>query len=309
MKTAFLFPGQGAQYPGMGKDLWEASAAVKGLFELASDTTGMNLTKLIFEGTEEELKATDKQQVAITVVDLAAATVLKEHGVRPDAVAGFSLGEFSALCEAGVVTIKDAIRIVRARGEIFERVSRSLDSPTGSPGMAAVVGLEFDKLMAALKGIEGVYPANYNSPTQIAISGTARGLDAAEAALKSAGARRVIRLKVSGPFHSPLLDEARTALGAFLETIQFSDPRIPLYQNVAGKRTVLAVEAKKLSVEQVVSTVRWVDVERSLLADGIERFIEVGPGAVLAGLLKGVAENSPCLAAGKIEQINQIIGG
>ncbi len=203
MKTAFVFPGQGAQYPGMGKDLWETSSAVKDLFQLASDTTGVNLTKLIFEGTEDDLKATDRQQIAITVVNLSAATVLREHGVRPDAVAGFSLGEFAALHEAGVVSLKDAIRIVRARGEIFERVSRSLDSPAGSPGMAAVVGLDFDKLTAALKGIDGIYPANYNSPTQIAISGTAKGLDAAEAALKAAGARRFIRLKVSGPFHSP----------------------------------------------------------------------------------------------------------
>jgi [acyl-carrier-protein] S-malonyltransferase len=269
----------------------------------------MNLTKLIFEGTEEELKATDKQQVAITVVNLSASAVLKEHGVRPDAVAGFSLGEFAALHEAGVVSLKDAVRIVRARGEIFERVSRSLDSPTGSPGMAAVVGLDFDKLTAALKGIDGVYPANYNSPTQIAISGTAKGLDAAEAALKAAGARRFIRLKVSGPFHSPLLDEARNAFGAFLETIDFSDPKVPLYQNVTGRRTSTSTEAKKLSVEQVVSTVRWVDLERTLVAEGVERFIEVGPGTVLAGLLKAVAEDKPCLPAGKIEQINQIIGG
>jgi [acyl-carrier-protein] S-malonyltransferase len=309
MKTAFVFPGQGAQYPGMGKDLWETSSAVKRIFELASETTGINLTKLIFEGTEDELKATDKQQVAITVVNLSAAAVLKEHGVRPDVVAGFSLGEFAALHEAGVVSLKDAVRIVRARGEIFERVSRSLDSPTGSPGMAAVVGLDFDKLSAALKGIEGVYAANHNSPTQIAISGTAKGLDAAEAALKAAGARRIIRLKVSGPFHSPLLDEARNAFGAFLETIEFSEPKVPIYQNVTGKRTGSAVEAKKLSVEQVVSTVRWVDLERNLLADGVERFIEVGPGAVLAGFLKAVCEDKPCLAAGKIEQINQIIGG
>ena len=308
MKTAFLFPGQGAQYPGMGKDLWEGNPAVKDLIRLGSDVTGMDLEKLIFEGSEEELKETDKQQVAITAVSLCAGVILRQGGVRPDAAAGFSLGEFAALCEAGVLTVEDTFRTVKARGEIFAEVSRALTSQTGGPGMAAVVGLGYDAVAKVLDGIDGVFIANYNSPTQIAISGTADGLTAAEEPLKEAGARRVIRLKVSGPFHSPLLDDARRQFAQFLTGVSFADPKIAVYANVTGAMTATGAAARELCVRQVVSTVRWVDEEKNLIDAGIKRFIEVGPGTVLAGLLKALGGEAVCLPAGTLEQIRQITG-
>jgi [acyl-carrier-protein] S-malonyltransferase len=309
MRTAYLFPGQGAQYPGMGKDLWQASDKVKDLYRLASDTTGIDLAKVIFEGSEDDLKQTDLQQVAITVVSLAAASVLAEKGIRAAAAGGFSLGEFSALCTAGVLTLEDTLRTVKARGEIFARVSNALASGEGGPGMAAVVGLSFEQVAEVIEGIDGVFVANYNSPTQIAVSGTGAGLDAAEGPLKEAGARRYIRLKVSGPFHSPLLEEARKEFGEFLKSVDFSDPRIPVYSNVTGARTESGSQAKDLCIRQVVSTVRWVDEERSLIEDGIDGFLEVGPGTVLAGLMKRLDETKVCLPAGTIDQINAIAEG
>jgi [acyl-carrier-protein] S-malonyltransferase len=309
MKTAYLFPGQGAQYPGMGKDLWQTSDKVKELFQLGSDATGMNLTRVVFEGTEEELRQTDVQQVAITAASLAAATVLEEKGIAADAVAGFSLGEFAALCTAGVLTQEDTLRTVKARGEIFARVSNKLATGEGGPGMAAVVGLSLEQVTEVLNGIEDAFVANYNSPTQIAISGTGSGLEAAEAPLKEAGARRYIRLKVSGPFHSPLLEEARREFGEFLQDLSFAEPRVPVYANVTGTRTKTGSQAKELCIRQVVSTVLWVHEEKSLVQDGIDRFLEVGPGAVLTGLMKRFDDTKQCLPAGTIDQINAIAEG
>jgi [acyl-carrier-protein] S-malonyltransferase len=308
MSTCFLFPGQGAQYPGMAKDLYEASAQVKELFTLASDTTGMDCKRLLFEGSEEELKATDNTQVAVTLASVAAAAVLKERGITPAGCAGFSLGEYAALCEAGVIRLEDLFPVVKARGELMEKAARNLDSAAGQAGMAAVLGMEAE---AAVKVLEAqssgeVFLANHSSPKQIVLAGTAAGLKAAEEDFKAAGARRYVILKVSAPFHSPLLKEAAEALKEVLAAVEFSDPRIPVYANYTGKRIASGREARENCVQQAVSTVRWVDEEQSLVADGYTRCLEVGPGSVLGGLWKAFNRELPCQAAGMLEDIEKL---
>ena len=313
MKTCFLFPGQGAQYPGMAKDLWESSQKVKDLFTLASDATGMDLKRLLFEGSEEELKATDNTQVAVTLASVAASLVCKEKGIDPQGFAGFSLGEYSALYEAGVIALEDLFPIVKIRGQLMETAARALDTPgaEGRAGMAAVLGLDFAKAKEVLGTLSGrqVFLANYSSPAQIVLGGTAEGLAEAESAFKEGGARRYVVLRVSAPFHTPLLEEARKGLEEVLAGYTFSDPIKAVYANVTGERIASGEEARKLCVRQAVSTVRWVDEEQSLLDDGFTRFLEVGPGSVLGGLWKAFSRDYPCLPAGKLEDIEKIVVG
>jgi len=295
----------------MGKDLWEASQEVRELCERASKASGTDLARLLREGTAEELSSTDRSQPAITMVNVAAAALLRQRGVAPDGCAGFSLGEYAALAEAGVLTIEDLFLLVKARGEIMERVSRSLDTGGGKAGMAAVIGLAPDRIEAALRGLEGgeVYLANQNSPTQAVLSGTARGLAVAEEALKSAGARRVIRLKVSGPFHCPLMEEARRQFAEVAGGVPFSDPKVPVYSNATAGPVRSGAEARELCVRQLVSPVRWMDEERRLLSDGYDRLLEVGPGTVLAGLAKALGAGTGCAPAGTLDEIAAAAAG
>lgn len=298
VKACFLFPGQGAQYPGMAKDLWENSARVKDLFRTASRSAGIDMEALLFQSTPEELQATDRAQAAVTLANLAAAEALSETGVTASACAGFSLGEYSALCASGVLRTEDVFPLLRIRGDLMESASRALDGPSGKPGMAAVLGLSPDGVDAALSGLEGVFAANRNGPTQTVISGTADGLARAEAALMRAGAKRLIRLKVSGPFHSPLLGKAAEEFGKALARFPFGEPRIPVYSNVSASRIRSGSEARELCVRQMVSSVRWMEEERALLAEGFTVFLEAGPGTVLAGLLRGLDPAARCLPAG-----------
>jgi [acyl-carrier-protein] S-malonyltransferase len=309
MKTCFLFPGQGAQYPGMARDLWESSAQVRELFQSASNALGMDMKGLLFDSTAEELKATDKTQVAMTLASLSASTVLREKGISPQACAGFSLGEYAALCEAGVLSIADVFPIVRARGDIMEKTVRRLDSSGGAPGMAAVLGLAAEKTVSVLAALahEGVFPANHNSPVQVVVSGTARGLARAETDLKSAGAKRLVRLQVSGPFHSPLMKEARAEFDSALASFSFADPRVPVYSNVTGTRIASGAEARALCGTQLVSMVKWVDVQEGLLTDGCDRFLESGPGTVLTGLLRALRPAARCSPAGTLEAITRAL--
>jgi len=308
MKTVFLFPGQGSQYPGMGKDFWERSKAVKDLFRLASGVLGTDMEKLLFEGSEDELKATDKAQGAITLANLASARVLREMGTEPSGAAGFSLGEYAALAVAGVVRTEDVFALVKIRGELMEKASRSWDGPEGHAGMAAVLGLDYPAVSAAIAGIGNVSAANYNSPVQTVVSGTAAALTEAETALKAAGAKRVIRLKVSGPFHSPLLREAREAFERELGRFDFSDPSIPVFSNVTGKPVSSGKEAKDLCGRQIVSPVLWVEVERSVKDAGFERILETGPGNVLGGLWKALYPDLPCRPVGKAPDLEAFAG-
>ncbi len=308
MKKCFLYPGQGAQYPGMGKDLWEYSDIIKKLFKTASESAGMDLEKLLFLGSEEDLKSTDKTQVAVTLVNIAAATLLRDRGIESDLCAGFSLGEIAALWDAGILETETVFALVRERGLIMEKASRALDSISGAPGMAAVIGLDYDLVDSVIKkeNLNDVFIANYNSPSQIVVSGTDRGLSIAEELLKSAGAKRYIRLKVSGPFHSPLMREAEEAYAEALLKFHFNDPVKNVYSNVTGKLVSSGAEAKKLCSLQLTSAVLWVNEEKALMEAGTGMCIESGPGSVLSGLWKAAGAEIPCLAAGKLDEILKI---
>ena len=311
MKTCFLFPGQGAQYSGMGKDLWEGSATVRELFQKASDAAQMDLKKLLFEATAEELQATDKTQPAITLMSLSASAVLKENGISMDGCAGFSLGEYAALCEAGVIRLEDLFPIVKLRGSLMEKAARALDSSGGPAGMTAILGLPAEKLVAAIEsaGIPGVFVANRNSPVQVVLSGTGPGLAKAEELLKGLGARRIVRLKVSAPFHCPLMEEARKAFAEGLAGYAFSDPRSPVYSNVIAGPISSGAQARELCVRHIVSPVMWVEEQQRLLGDGFARFLEAGPGTVLCGLMRALKPEAACMPAGRMEDIGKLRAG
>ena len=308
MKACFLFPGQGAQYPGMGKDLWETSAVVREMFDHAADTTHIDVKKLLFEGTEEELKITDKTQIAVTLMNLSVAEVLEERGWVCDGAAGFSLGEFSAFTEAGVIHLDDVFPIVKIRGEIMNHVADSHDSGSGRPGMAAVIGLTYDQIQHIIpeQKIANLYAANNNAPQQVVLAGTYDALNQAEEVCKTAGAKRFVKLRVSAPFHSPLMEEARKEIAEVLKDYHFEDPKKPVYSNVTAQLISSGVEAKDLCIQQIVSTVRWVDVERQVLADGYNRCVECGPGMVLTGLWKSVSKDVECSPAGTLDKIEHL---
>ena len=307
--NCFLFPGQGAQYRGMGQDLWEASEPVKALFALASEVTNLDLTKLLFEGSEQELQVTSLTQVAVTVVNVAAGRVLQERGVAVAGYAGFSVGEYAALEAAGVVSDRDLFSIVKARGELMEKASRAADTGGGRAGMAAVIGMAPDTVVDVVEKVgDGIYAANFLSPKQVVVAGTAEALDRAASAFQEAGAWRFIRLKVSGPFHSPLIEPARAQFADVVARFEFNDPQVPVYANVTGARLESGEQAKELCVQQIVSSVRWVEEIEALRGAGYDRFYEVGPGTVLAGLMRGFEGDIDCVAAGTVEAIDALEG-
>jgi len=313
--VVYLFPGQGAQFSGMAMDLLE-SDAVKSLFNTASEIFGKDVKELL-QSDADTLKRTDVSQPAITAANLAAAEYLKDKGFAPAACAGFSLGEYAALVCAGVVSSADCFKLIKARGEAMQKASDKLREASGgdaaaSPGMAAVVGLapeQVEELIAkwTKEGLKDLYAANINSPKQLVVSGTAAALTEAETRFKEAGAKRVIRLQVAGPFHSPLIADAAAAFAPVLESVKFSDPAIALFSNVTGKKISSGEEAKKLALQQITSPVRWTEEEASIAAGGFEGCLEVGPGKVLQGLWKDFspADGSgiPVFAAGTAEDI------
>ena len=291
----------------MGKDLYESSDEVRLLFREASDIGDRDFAKLLFEGSENDLKATDNTQIAITLVNLASAQVLREHGIVPHSCAGFSLGEFSALHQAGILSRHDILTLVNKRGELMEQASRRLDSPDGSPGMMALLGLDIDEVSAALGDTESVFIANHSGPNQVVLSGTDRGLSIVESLLDEAGALKIVRLKVSGPFHSPLMDEARVGFSEYISGIRFSDPIIPVFANVTGRPLESGDEARKYCLEQFVSPVRWVACEQGIMETSPERVLETGPGTVLTGLWKTLRNGLRCKPAGTLASIDSIV--
>ena len=308
MKRCFLYPGQGAQFPGMCKDLWEASDAVREIFAIASKQTGKNLSELLFEGSEEDLKETENTQIAITLANIAAIGYLKGIGIESSGCAGFSLGEYSALYDAGIIGKHDIFRVVQQRGEIMADASNKLKGEGGQPGMAAVLGIDIEDAAPVLADLtnKDVYLANHSSPTQIVIAGTAAGLEQADALFEEAGAMRYVILKVSGPFHSPLMKDAGDELDSVLKRVSFSDPVKPIFANVTGERIRSGDEARELCVRQIVSPVQWVKTEENLLSLGYEQYLEVGPGRVLTGLWKSFTKKIRCQPAGAMEAIHSL---
>jgi [acyl-carrier-protein] S-malonyltransferase len=302
MDISVVFPGQGAQFIGMGKDLFDTSAAVRDLFEAASAAAEIDAAELIFNGSDDDLRQTDNTQIAVTLVNLAARQVLLERGIESDRVAGFSLGEYAALVDAGVVDVSDAFRLVIARGRIMESVSRTWDDGDRASGMAAAMGKDLDVVRDALAGagVENAFPSPYNSSVPTVIGGTAVGLDAAAAALKAAGIRKVIPLKVSGPFHTPLMKRAREQFAEIACEIEFRDPLKPLYSNVHGQEVTSGEEARSLCLDQLTHTVMWTSEERNLVASGATHLLEVGPGSVLQGLWKAIGKSDETWPTGAI---------
>ena len=288
MKKAFIFPGQGSQFPGMAAELYPAN---KALMEKANDILGFRITDIMFEGSPEDLKATKVTQPAIFIHSSVLAMSI---GEKPDMVAGHSLGEFSALAAAGALGFEDALRLVALRASEMQKCCEKV------PGsMAAVIGLPDETIESICAGIPGVLPANYNSPGQVVISGEESAVDEACLQLKAAGAKRALKLPVSGAFHSPLMEPAREALAAAIDKTAFSIPLCPVYQNVTAAPTTDPVVIKDTLLRQLTSPVRWTASVRNMLADGADFFLELGPGTVLQGLVKRIAGDAPIQIEGK----------
>ena len=314
-KTFYVFPGQGAQYPRMGLDLLEGSGEkgppdrVKELFSLASELMGRDMAELLANSSPEELKRTDISQPAITVVNLAAAFWLEEGGIRPSGAAGFSLGEYSALCLGGVLSPKDCLFLVIERGKAMQAAIDEISSTASPPGMAAVIGLEpqgVETLIAQWKqekpGWE-LYSANINSKRQVVVSGSAAALAEAEGLFKEAGARRFVSLAVAGPYHSPFMEGAAQAFAPFLSKVTFNDPAIPVFSNVTGQQITSGEEAKALALRQIVERVRWTEVEEAITLEAPDQLFETGPGKVLQGLWKDTESPIPCYTVGTMAEI------
>ncbi|MEI6747785.1 MAG: ACP S-malonyltransferase [Bacteroidales bacterium] len=280
---AYVFPGQGAQFVGMGKDLYENHPIARQMFEKANEILGYRITDLMFAGTDEDLRQTKVTQPAIFLHSVILAATLGEN-FKPDMVAGHSLGEFSALVAAKSLTFEDGLRLVLARAMAMQKACEA------EPGtMAAILGLDDAAVEDVLETIdEIVVPANYNSPGQLVISGSIKGIEIACEKLKSAGAKRALPLKVGGAFHSPLMEPARVELATAIEAAKFHNPICPIYQNVDAKPHSNPDEIRANLIDQLTSPVRWTQTAANMIADGGTTFIEVGPGTVLQGLIKKV---------------------
>lgn len=290
---AYVFPGQGAQFTGMGKDLYDNSPLAKEMFAKANEVLGFDIVKIMFEGTEEELKQTKVTQPAIFLHSTILAACLGNN-FKPDMVAGHSLGEFSALVANGTLSFEDALRLVYQRALAMQKACEAVPST-----MAAILGLEdevVEKICAEIDGV--VVAANYNCPGQLVISGAVPAVEEACTKLTEAGAKRAMVLQVGGAFHSPLMEPAREELAAAIEQTTFNQPKCPVYQNVTAKGVSNPEEIKRNLVSQLTAPVKWTQTMNQMITDGASEVIEVGPGKVLQGLFKKVDRAFPCSSAG-----------
>ena len=285
MKQAYVFPGQGAQFSGMGKDLYETNAEAKALFDKANEILGFNITEIMFSGTADELKQTKVTQPAVFLHSVILAKVMN---IQPAAVAGHSLGEFSALVAAGALSFEDGLRLVAKRAMAMQKCCESQPG-----GMAAILNLDdavVEQICAEIDGV--VVAANYNCPGQLVISGADEAVNEACAKLKEAGAKRALRLPVGGAFHSPLMEAARAELEQAIAEVEFNTPVCPIYQNVDAMPHKDAESIKANLIAQLTAPVRWTQIAKNMIADGVEAFTELGPGNVLQGLIKKVDANA-----------------
>lgn len=292
MKKAYVFPGQGAQFVGMGKDLYDSSEDAKSLFEKANKILGFKITEIMFSGTDEALKQTNVTQPAIFLHSVILAKALG-GSFQPDMAAGHSLGEFSALVACGAMSFEDGLNLVAKRANAMQKACEAEPST-----MAAVLGMEdavVERICASID--EVVVAANYNCPGQLVISGSIAGVDLACEKLTEAGAKRAIKLPVGGAFHSPLMEPARTELEAAIKNTEISSPICPIYQNVVAKGVTSPTEIKENLIAQLTGAVRWTQTMNKMIADGAEHLTEVGPGKVLQGLIKKVDRQFPTESA------------
>ncbi len=292
MKKAYVFPGQGAQFVGMGKDLYDNYPEARDMFEKANEILGFRITDLMFSGSDEDLRQTKVTQPAIFLHSVILANSMGD-GFRPDMVAGHSLGEFSALVAARALTFEDGLVLVSKRARAMQKACEKEPST-----MAAIIGLEDDVVEAVLGGIyEVVVPANYNSPGQVVISGSEQGIDIACEKLKDAGAKRAMPLKVGGAFHSPLMEPARLELADAINESSMNSPVCPVYQNVDANPATDPEQIRKNLIAQLTSPVRWTQIMENMIADGAGSFVEVGPGKVLQGLVKKLNRDIEAVSA------------
>ena len=300
-KIAFIYPGQGAQKPGMGKDFYENSELAKAVYDKESELLQIDMKALCFE-ENEKLDLTEYTQAALVTTCLAMTKVVEERGLKPDVTAGLSLGEYCAISVAGGMKEEDAISLVRKRGILMQNTV-----PAGEGAMAAILGMDASVIEEGIKDLEGVTVANYNCPGQIVITGETKAVEKAAEILKEAGAKRAVLLNVSGPFHSPMLKQAGEELAKEMEKVEMEPLQIPYVTNVTAEYVTDIRETKKLLAEQVAASVRWQESVERMIAEGVDTFVEIGPGKTLAGFLRKIDRSVKVYNIGTWEDVDKVV--